>query len=150
VANGDPTRALHRGKSECVAGGDAAVGHDVRPPVASLSAGHTRAAAARLWQEKRSWRHTDIRVGGYTISAQDPPEWKLVDADRKAQINTLPFPENAVASDEEVHRVMREWVPLAQFGLPEDEYVNGRFLIRHEDLAAHRVDQALSFSEFLE
>lgn len=108
-----------------------------------------RELAARLRQEK-CCRHTDIRVGGYTISAQDPPEWKLVDADRKAQINTLPFPENTVASDEEVHRVMREWVPLAQFGLPEEEYVNGRFLIRHEDLAAHRFDEALSFSEFLE
>ncbi|MEU4424206.1 YwqG family protein [Actinoplanes sp. NPDC024001] len=108
-----------------------------------------RALALRLWPEQ-PWAHTDVQVGGYSISAQNPPEWVLADADRKKQISALPYPENTVASDKEEFRVMREWVPLAQFGVPEEEYVNGRFLIRHEDLAARRFDEALSFSEFTE
>ncbi|MEU2700015.1 MULTISPECIES: DUF1963 domain-containing protein [Micromonospora] len=51
---------------------------------------------------------------------------------------------------EEEQRVMREWVPLAQFGVPDEEYVNARFLIRHDDLAARRFDRVLSFCEFTE
>jgi hypothetical protein len=39
-------------------------------------------------------------------------------------------------------------VPLAQF-VPEDFY-RGRFLIRTDDLAAGRFDQALSFTAFTE
>lgn len=50
--------------------------------------------------------------------------------------------------EEEAHRLMREWVPLAQFEL-DDVYI-GRFLIRHDDLAAGRLDKACSFTAFTE
>jgi hypothetical protein len=56
-------------------------------------------------------------------------------------------PESHIAQDddEETRRVMREWVPLARFRTAEDVYY-GRFLIRHEVLAARRFDRALSFT----
>lgn len=33
---------------------------------------------------------------------------------------------------------------------PRQDYINGRFLIRRDDLAAARFDKALSFREFTE
>ena len=51
--------------------------------------------------------------------------------------------------EEELHRVWRDWLPLVQFD-PGDDVYRGRFLIRVEDLAARRFDQALSFTAFLE
>ena len=50
--------------------------------------------------------------------------------------------------EEEALRVMREWVPLAQF-VPDEVY-QARFLIRHDDVAAGRFDKALSFTAFTE
>ncbi|MFI7205507.1 YwqG family protein [Micromonospora aurantiaca (nom. illeg.)] len=70
--------------------------------------------------------------------------------ERERQARSLPGQEQMVALYEEEQRVMREWVPLAQFGVPDEEYVNARFLIRHDDLAARRFDEVLSFCEFTE
>lgn len=50
--------------------------------------------------------------------------------------------------ERETLRVMREWVTLAQF-TPEDVY-RARFLIRRDDLAAGRLDQAVSLTAFTE
>ncbi len=50
--------------------------------------------------------------------------------------------------EEELHRVQREWVPLAQ--VRADELHLGRFLVRRDDLAAGRLDRAVCFTEFLE
>jgi uncharacterized protein YwqG len=50
--------------------------------------------------------------------------------------------------ERETLRVMREWIPLAQF-VPDDVYI-GRFLIRHDDLAAARFDRAVSYTAFTE
>jgi hypothetical protein len=50
--------------------------------------------------------------------------------------------------EEEALRVMREWVPLAQF-VPDEVY-QARFLIRHDGVAAGRFDKALSFTAFTE
>lgn len=108
------------------------------------------ALVERLWPERNWWIQRDVFVGGYTISAQDPPEVIMADLERERQAMSLPRPERMVALYEEEQRVMREWVPLAQFGVPDEEYVNARFLIRHDDLAAGRFDRALSFCEFTE
>ncbi|ATO17582.1 hypothetical protein CO540_01685 [Micromonospora sp. WMMA2032] len=70
--------------------------------------------------------------------------------ERQRRARSLPRAERMVALYEEAQRVMREWVPLAQFGVPDEEFVNARFLIRHEDLAARRFGRALSFCEFTE
>ncbi|MBQ1043672.1 DUF1963 domain-containing protein [Micromonospora sp. C32] len=104
----------------------------------------------QLWPERNWWLPEDVFIGGYTISAQDPPEVIMVDPERERQARSLPRAEQMVALYEERQRVMREWVPLAQFGVPDEEFVNARFLIRHDDLAAGRFDRALSFCEFTE
>ncbi|MEV5632436.1 YwqG family protein [Micromonospora tulbaghiae] len=108
------------------------------------------ALVERLWPERNGWLAEDVFIGGYTVSAQDPPEVIMMDAERRRQARSLPRAEQMVALYEERQRVMREWVPLAQFGVPDEEFVNARFLIRHEDLAARRFDRALSFCEFTE
>ncbi|GAA2476992.1 hypothetical protein Ahu01nite_050660 [Winogradskya humida] len=87
----------------------------------------------RLWPGRIPWIGDGFLIGGYSNSAQDSPETGLAQKSGKAE-----------------HEVLREWVPLAQFAVPHEEYTNGRFLIRHEDLAAGRFDKALSFCEFTE
>ena len=68
---------------------------------------------------------------------------------RRAAIELgIPEGEEKFRLEEEVDRPMREWVQLAQFGIA-DVYA-GRFLIRHDDLAAGRLDKALSFTCFTE
>ena len=51
--------------------------------------------------------------------------------------------------EREQHRLASEWVSLARFSLA-DEFYYGSFLIRHDDLAAGRLDKALSVTEFSE
>jgi hypothetical protein len=92
------------------------------------------ALVERLWPGGTPWLDDDVLIGGYSISAQNSPETILA---------SDPSPEAEL-------RVQREWVALAQFAAPHDEYVNGRFLIRHDDLAAGHFDRALSFCEFTE
>ena len=65
--------------------------------------------------------------------------------DRKAGMTP---DETMFCLEEELHRVLREWGPLAQFRA--DELHIGRFLIRRDDLAARRLDKVLSVTEYLE
>ncbi|MGW3788731.1 DUF1963 domain-containing protein [Micromonospora chokoriensis] len=51
--------------------------------------------------------------------------------------------------EREKHRLTSEWMSLARFGLA-DEFYSGSFVIRHDDLAAGRLDKALSVTEFSE
>ncbi|SNY68392.1 DUF1963 domain-containing protein [Paractinoplanes atraurantiacus] len=51
--------------------------------------------------------------------------------------------------EREKHRLMSEWVSLARFSLP-DELYSGSFVIRHDDLAAGRLDRAFSVTRFSE
>jgi hypothetical protein len=105
------------------------------------------ALVQRLWPGRQSWIGEDFLIGGYSVSAQNSPEAQLTD-DNEAHLP--PGPGRLYRWEEAEHRVMREWVPLAQFSVPHEEYIKGRFLIRHEDLAAGRFDKALSFCEFTE
>jgi hypothetical protein len=56
--------------------------------------------------------------------------------------------EQPVSAEEEEHRLMQEWVSLVRFRA--DDVHAARFLIHREDLAAGRLDKALSCTEFLE
>ncbi|BCY09555.1 YwqG family protein [Actinoplanes sp. L3-i22] len=89
------------------------------------------AVVDRLWPGRVPWIEDDLLLGGYSVSAQDSPE-------------------SILADDSSEEAVLRGWVALAQFAVPHEEYVNGRFLIRHQDLEAGRFDKALSFCEFTE
>ncbi|MEO3770555.1 DUF1963 domain-containing protein [Micromonospora sp. B9E7] len=51
--------------------------------------------------------------------------------------------------EEEKHRLTSEWLSLARFSLADESY-SGSFVIRHDDLAAGRLDKALSVTEFRE
>ncbi|MGW1061820.1 DUF1963 domain-containing protein [Micromonospora rubida] len=51
--------------------------------------------------------------------------------------------------EKEKHRLANEWVSLARFSLA-DEFYYGSFVIRHDDLAAGRLDKAFSVTEFSE
>jgi uncharacterized protein YwqG len=105
------------------------------------------ALVQRLWPGEKTWIGEDFLIGGYSISAQNSPETQLAEDD---ETGLPPGPERLYRWAQAEHRVMREWVPLAQFSVPNEEYIKGRFLIRHEDLAAGRFDKALSFCEFTE
>lgn len=118
------------------------------------------ALAEELWPESDSDGAT-VFLGGYSmdISATrtehmyDTPETqmadKILEARKKAgEVPPASWRERSVQVEKEALRVMREWVPLAQF-VPDDVY-RGRFLIRHDDLAAGRIDKALSFTDFTE
>jgi hypothetical protein len=60
----------------------------------------------------------------------------------------IPSRDGDFSLEEKAHRLMREWVPLAQFE-SDDVYI-GRFLIPHDDLAAGRLKQAFPFTAFTE
>ena len=51
--------------------------------------------------------------------------------------------------EKEKHRLTSEWVSLADFSVA-DEFYSGSFVIRHDDLAARRLDKALSVTTFSE
>ncbi len=115
------------------------------------------ALVGELWPEGNG---ADIYLGGYstgigelaTDNMYTTPETTMAEdilaAREKAGELVVPPDEWALRLEEEALRVMREWVPLAQFA-PEDVYL-ARFLIRHDDLAAGRFDKALSFTAFTE
>lgn len=76
-------------------------------------------------------------VGGHSFTAHWSAESKVVDELQDA------------LSEEDV---LRDWRPLAQFGLPDPmhNYCNARFMISKEDLAAGRFDRVISSAEFTE
>lgn len=103
------------------------------------------ALAQRLHPSRPGDRNA-VRIGGYTMSAQDSPEMLMADELAAGEPNPDPF----FDSEEAEYEVVREWVPLAQFAAPHHEFHFARFLIRHDDLAAGRFGAALSFCEFTE
>lgn len=116
-----------------------------------------RALAAELWPESN---HAAVYLGGYSMGIGElatdymytTPETRMAEGNLEARENAgelvIPPDEADPYLERETIRVMREWVPLAQF-VPDDVY-RGRFLIRHDDLAAGRFDKALSFTAFTE
>ena len=116
-----------------------------------------RDLAEKLWPENRGG---SFQLGGYTRGigalATDhmyhTPEVEMaernLDARRQAGELVIGRGERDGHLERETLRVMREWATLAQF-MPEDVY-RARFLIRRDDLAAGRFDQAQSLTAFTE
>ncbi|BEL05272.1 DUF1963 domain-containing protein [Actinoplanes sichuanensis] len=108
-----------------------------------------RALAAELWPDDGD---PGFALGGYTSGIGEMatdflytiPETGMAEAALEARGAAT----TDVDLEQETVRVMREWVPLAQF-VPDDVYI-GRFLIRYDDLAAACFDRALSFTAFTE
>ena len=115
------------------------------------------ALVAELWP---AGGDPGFALGGYSSGIGElstdfmytTPETRMaednLEAREKAGDLVIPPDESNLYLEREAIRVMREWVPLAQF-VPDDVYI-GRFLIRHDDLAAGRFDRALSFTAFTE
>jgi hypothetical protein len=115
------------------------------------------ALVAELWPQQGD---PGFSLGGYTSGIGElatgfmytTPEISIAEASLEAREKAgelvIPPAESHLLLEQETLRVMREWVPLAQF-VPEDVYI-GRFLIRRDDLAAGRFDRALSFTAFTE
>jgi hypothetical protein len=113
------------------------------------------ALAGRLWPDAT---YAAFQFGGYSTGIGEmytdhlltTPEVELAADNLEARQKTgdlvIAPDEEDFRLEEEVHRVMREWVPLVQFD-PGDVYV-GRFLIRVDDLAARRFDRAVSWTAF--
>ncbi|RDI31803.1 uncharacterized protein DUF1963 [Lentzea flaviverrucosa] len=105
-----------------------------------------------LWPSQD--RFCTLRIGGYCreIGGQDNPYAQMAfdgarsllaaDADTSVE-------ERFRLQGEEEHRLIQEWVPLAQFPT-NGEFYYGCFLIRSDDLAAQRFDQMRSFTMFTE
>ncbi|MGW2518785.1 DUF1963 domain-containing protein [Streptomyces sp. NPDC001617] len=117
-----------------------------------------RALVRELWPEGNG---ADVCLGGYSMGIGElatahmytTPETRMAEDILEARVKAgelvVPPGEWSPRLEEEALRVMREWVPLAQF-VPGDEVYHARFLIRHDDLAAGRFDKALSFTAFTE
>jgi len=116
------------------------------------------ALAGRLWPNAT---YAAFHFGGYTRGTGElytdhlstTPELTIavenLEARQKAGGLVIPPEQEDFRLEEELHRVMREWVPLIQFEPGDDVYI-GRFLTRVDDLAARRFDQAVSCTAFTE
>lgn len=105
-----------------------------------------------LWPDQD--RYCTLRIGGYCreIGGQDGP-WTQMAFDnvrsRQAADPDMSRAERVRLRHEEEYRLIREWVPLAQFPT-ESEVYYGCFLISSDDLAAKRFGQMRSFTMFTE
>jgi hypothetical protein len=116
------------------------------------------ALAGRLWPGAT---YAAFHFGGYsrdigelyTGHLSTTPELTMavenLEARQKAGDLVIPPGEEDFRLEEELHLVMREWVPLVQFEPGDDTYI-GRFLIGVDDLAARRFDRAVSRTAFTE
>ncbi|GAB7036933.1 MULTISPECIES: DUF1963 domain-containing protein [Catenuloplanes] len=109
-----------------------------------------RALLAELWPAVEYGSHYDLggytgHIGGlYSPHLYDTAELTMAIENLEARgVDDVRGNE-----EEELHRVMSEWVPLLQFHA-DDVHV-ARFLVRHDDLAAGRPDRAMLFCEFTE
>ncbi|MEV4642013.1 DUF1963 domain-containing protein [Actinoplanes sp. NPDC049548] len=107
----------------------------------------------RRWEADPGDQDTDVDVvvGGFAVSAHSEPESALASEESARTGESF-----AEAED----RILREWVPLAQFGVLTGAEAEGyadrsdqrmdfaRFMISRRDIAARRFESARSFSEF--
>ncbi|MFD4638044.1 DUF1963 domain-containing protein [Lentzea sp. NPDC058436] len=104
-----------------------------------------------LWPD--SGRGATIRIGGYVsnIGGQDTPWTQMAYAGLTSQLDhpALPGQERLNRSEVEEYRLIREWLPLAQF-YTTSEFYYGCFLISSDDLAGGHFDRMLSFTMFSE
>ncbi|RDI31682.1 DUF1963 domain-containing protein [Lentzea flaviverrucosa] len=107
-----------------------------------------------LWPEEGDRYRSTLQIGGYCRnvgSSDDPHSQMSFDSvqNRRAAGTDLSADERRRLQREEQHRLVREWLPLAQFPTQSDVYY-GCFLLRAEDLAEKRFDQMRSYTMFTE
>ncbi|SCE98055.1 DUF1963 domain-containing protein [Micromonospora saelicesensis] len=107
-----------------------------------------RALADDLWPPDEGLASADI--GGYADDEviRSIAEQTLAGREKAGEI-VVPVTQWYTHLEKEEHRLTNEWVSLARFSLA-DEFYYGSFVIRHDDLAAGRLDEALSVTEFSE
>ncbi|MFG2591368.1 DUF1963 domain-containing protein [Streptomyces sp. NPDC048438] len=90
------------------------------------------------------------RIGGYADDAviTSIAEQTLAGLEKAGEI-VIPVAKWSSHVEKEKHRLTSEWLSLARFPVA-DEYYYGSFTIRHDELAAARVDKALPVTEFSE
>ncbi|GLY15713.1 hypothetical protein Kisp01_27280 [Kineosporia sp. NBRC 101677] len=108
------------------------------------------ALAQELWP---AGEDCDCQLGGYSmhISELSTPHLyetpEVAMAREKVEVSTGESAKDHLL-EQETHRVMGEWLPLAQFQI--DEVYIGRFLIRPDDLAVGRLEGVITCTEFTE
>ncbi|MER7586213.1 DUF1963 domain-containing protein [Micromonospora sp. NPDC127501] len=107
-----------------------------------------RALADDLWPPDEGLASAEI--GGYADDEviRSIAEQTLAGREKAGEI-VVPVAQWYTQLKKEQHRLTSEWVSLARFS-PADEFYYGSFVIRHDDLAAGRLDLALSVTEFSE
>ncbi|MEV5206428.1 DUF1963 domain-containing protein [Micromonospora sp. NPDC053740] len=107
-----------------------------------------RALADDLWPPDEGLASADI--GGYLDDEviRSIAEQTLAGREKAGEI-VVPVAQWYTQLEKEQHRLTSEWVSLARFSLAEEFYY-GSFVIRHDDLAAGRLGEALSVTEFSE
>ncbi|MFF5638817.1 DUF1963 domain-containing protein [Streptomyces sp. NPDC012825] len=103
-----------------------------------------RALAYDLWPSGAG-----IAIGGY---ADDEvigsiAEQTLAGREKAGEIPAVPIAQWYSRLEEEKHRLTSEWISLAGEARVYEEYRTS-FVIRHDDLAAARVDKALAVTDF--
>ncbi|GAA4947571.1 DUF1963 domain-containing protein [Streptomonospora halophila] len=105
------------------------------------------ALARGLWRDEGL---ASAYIGGYADDdvISSIAEQTLAGREKAGEI-TIPMAQWYSHVEKEKHRLAGEWMSLARFRVP-DEFYSGGFVIRHDDLAAARVDKALPVTEFSE
>ncbi|NEC67584.1 DUF1963 domain-containing protein [Streptomyces sp. SID9727] len=103
-----------------------------------------RALAHELWPPR-----SGIAIGGYADDEviNSIAEQTLAGREKAGEIPAIPIAQWYARLEEEKHRMASEWISLAGEARAYEEYCTS-FVIRHDDLAAARVDKALALTRF--
>ncbi|MFE5729549.1 DUF1963 domain-containing protein [Streptomyces sp. NPDC056528] len=103
-----------------------------------------RALAYGLWPSGAA-----IAIGGYVDDEVigSIAEQTLAGREKAGEIPAIPIAQWYSRLEEEKHRLTSEWISLAGEARVYEEYRTS-FVIRHDDLAAARVDKALAVTNF--
>ncbi|GGO21247.1 hypothetical protein [Micromonospora parathelypteridis] len=107
-----------------------------------------RALAYDLWPPDEGL--ASAYLGGYADDAviTSIAEQTLAGREKAGEI-VIPVAKWYSQLEKEKHQLTSEWMSLARFPVG-DEFYHGNFVIRHDDLAAGRLDRAYSVVEFSE
>lgn len=107
-----------------------------------------RALAYDLWPPDEGL--ASACIGGYVDDEviTSIAEQTLAGREKAGEI-VIPVAKWYTHVEQEKHRLTSEWLSLASFPLV-DTYYYGSFVIRHDDLTAHRLENAFSVTEFSE
>ncbi|GAA2291947.1 DUF1963 domain-containing protein [Streptomyces atrovirens] len=105
-----------------------------------------RALAHDLWP---SGAGAGVVIGGYADDEviNSIAEQTLAGREKAGEIPAVPIAKWYSHLEEEKHRLTSEWISLASEARAYEEYRTS-FVIRHDDLAAARVDKALAVTSF--